>query len=79
MNRSNSGRNGRVVSFLPIMLLLSIGTRKLLESLVADTPTKRAYGQDVLRLNRHCTWTGLIFPQANAIVSNTRSKRNSGF
>jgi hypothetical protein len=30
------------------------------------------------RLNRHCGCDGLIFPQANAMVSNARSNRNSG-
>jgi hypothetical protein len=34
---------------------------------------------EVFRLKRHWNWVGLIFPQANAIVSNTRSWRKLGF
>src|SRR6185369_14076068 len=34
--------------------------------------------QELLRKVRHCACTPLVLPQARAVVSNTRSKRNSG-
>jgi hypothetical protein len=35
--------------------------------------------QEDLRLNLHCAWVILIFPQESAIVSNARSQTNAGF
>src|SRR5262249_61344460 len=39
----------------------------------------RRDGQEVLRTERHWPMTGLVFPHASAIVSNSCSRLNAGF